>query len=526
MNLRDLSTKLKERWQNTTQTQKLATGLLCVAGLVGLFYLLFFLLQTNYAPLFINLEVQEAGAVTESLKALNVNYRITGQGRTVEVPAEQVHELRMQLASAGELPGSGQGFELFDQTKLAQTDFEQQVVYQRALQEELRRTITAIDAVEQARVHLVLPKDSVFIEQQGTASASVLLNLSPLAQLRPEQVRGINNLLMGSVEGLIAENVHIVDTVGNVLNDFLKVGSDPVMAANTLIQQQQQLRDEIQKSLERRLKQFLTPVYGPGNTVAMVSVELDFNKMQTTITEVLPGQIVSEQIDKSSGTNASAGGAAGTTTQMPGSDYPTVAGGSGEYKQESQIKNYELGREVTVLEQPAGAITRIFTSVIVNDQRFDPEQKKWVPAENVDQEHIQAIVEQAIGYQPERGDEIVVQTMPFDTGLQDDFATQQAELAAQMEQERLYALIGTGAAIFILLLLILILFIRARRKAKQREQEQERLAQLPPVGVPQDDGELPEVQMSDAEKRGQDLKKLAEQKPDEVAQVLKLWLKE
>ncbi|MCL0080851.1 flagellar M-ring protein FliF [Peptococcaceae bacterium] len=522
MNPRDLLTKLKEKWQNATQTNKIAIMLFGVASLVGLFYLTSFLMQTNYAPLFTNLEVQEAGVVTEKLTALNVDYRISDQGRTIEVPAEQVYQLRMQLASAGDLPGAGQGFELFDQTKMAQTDFEQQVVFQRALQEELRRTITAIEAIEQARVHLVLPRESVFIQQQGTASASVLLKLSPLTQLQPEQVRGINNLLIGSVAGLTAEQVQIIDTMGNVLNDFLQVGTDVNVVAGTLIQQQQQLRADIQKNLERRLEQFLTPVYGPGNTVAMVSVELDFSKMQTTVTEVLPGQILSEQTEESSGTHPGGGGAAGTTTQMPGADFPIVGGGGGEYEHQSRITNYELGQEVTILEQPPGAITRIFTSVIVNNQKRDPETGEWVLDEAVNQEDIEAIVAQAIGYQPGRGDEIVVQIMPFDTELRDAFVAEPVELLPWWEQNLLWI----GIAVALLLLLILILFIRAKRKAKQRKQEQERLAQLQLIGVSQNEARLPEVQVSDTEKTANNLKKLAEEKPEEVAQVLKIWLKE
>ncbi|MBM7854209.1 flagellar M-ring protein FliF [Desulfohalotomaculum tongense] len=511
MNLRDLPARWKERWQNFTQAQKIAAVLISVSIAVCLFYLTSFLVRPNYAPLFKHLEVQEAGKIAETLKAQNIDYRITDQGRTIEVPEEKVYDLRMQLASEGILPGSGQGFELFDQTKLAQTDFEQQVVYQRALQEELRRSITALDAVEEARVHLVLPTKSVFIEEEGTASASVVLKLKPLSKLTPSQVRGINDLLIGSVEGLSPENIHIIDTRGNVLNDFLKNGSDPEQMANSAVEQQQLLRENIQRSYEKRLKQFLTPVYGPGKTVAMVSVELDFSKAKTTRTEVLAGQLVSEQTESSSGSSAGSAGAAGTTSQLPGSDYPFMGGSSGEYSQEKEIKNYENGKEVTVIEQPPGAIKRVTTSVIVDSS-----------VETVDREAIQRIVAAAIGYQPERGDEIIVQTMPFDTSAQDALDAQEAELQKQQEQKRLYTLIGIGAALLILLIIGLRFFISRRRRAKMAEPE-------PVVPVPVGDIEeqaQQEVAAADAADRTKDLKEMAKQNPSDVAQIIKLWLKE
>lgn len=516
MNLRDLPAQGKERWQSFTQAQKIAVVMVSVTVVVCIFYLAFFLFQPKYAPLFTDLELQEAGEITKNLKAMNVKYKTTDQGRTIVVPESQVYELRMQLASSGVLPGGGQGFELFDQTKLAQTDFEQQVVYMRALQEELRRTIVSIEAVEQARVHLVLPTKSVFIDEEGTASASVVLKLKPMTKLQPAQVQGINDLFMGSVEGLSPENLHIIDTQGNVLNDFLKVASEPGQVANNQIQQQQQLREQIQKSLENRLRQFLTPVYGPGKTVAMVSVELDFSKAHTTRTEILPGQPVSEQHESASGSNTGPGGAAGTASQMPGSDYPIMGGGSGEYESESGIINYETGREITVVDQPPGAIRRVSTSVIVDSN---------VGA--VDQLAVQQIVSTAIGFEPDRGDTIMVQSMPFDTSALDAFDAQEEELLGQQEQQRLNTLIGIGAVILILLLILLIIYIRARRRA--RAAELAAAAMMPPVVEEKIEDEapvIPKLKEPQPPDRNTILKEHAKENPDDVAQIIKIWLKE
>lgn len=512
MNLRDLPAKGKERWQNFSQAQKIATVLISVSVVVVLFYISTFLLQPTYAPLFKNLEVQEAGKVVENLKALNIDYQVTDQGRTIMVPEKDVYDLRMQMASNDVLPGTGQGLELFGGSSMAKTDFENQVLYQRALQEELRRSITALSEVEQARVHLVLPQRSVFIDEEGAASASVVLQLAPMGKLQPSQVKGISNLLMGSVESISPENIHIIDTHGNVLNDYLNPGTDNTGLASTAIEQRQKLKKNIEKAYEQKLKQALTRIFGPGRVVAMVAADLDYTKMQTTRTDILEGQIVSEQKESSSGSSTGDGGPAGTTSQMPGSSYPSGGGGSGEYNDESSTVNYENGKEVTVIEQQPGAINRISTSVIVDSN-----------VEGVDRQAVQQVVAGAIGYEPQRGDEIIVQTMPFNTSDQDAFAAQQDQLAEQEQQKQLYNMIGIGAGILILLLLILILFIRSRRKVKQQPAP---APPMPSTEPEQDTKEETSRQVAATRDRNDELKDMAQQNPEEVAQVLKLWLKE
>ncbi|MBC7105906.1 MAG: flagellar M-ring protein FliF, partial [Firmicutes bacterium] len=199
--LRDLLARLGARWQTLAPGQKVLLVLGGAALLVTLFYLGNLAFAPRYVPLVTHLDPEGAAAVVDQLKAMKVPYRLADQGATVLVPEKQVYEARMKLASSGVLAGGGKGFELFDQTKLGVTDFAQQVDYQRALQEELRRTIVQLEEVDQARVHLVLPEKSVFVERQAQPSASVVLKLKPGHDLRAEQVRGIVSLVAGSVEG-------------------------------------------------------------------------------------------------------------------------------------------------------------------------------------------------------------------------------------------------------------------------------------------------------------------------------------
>ncbi len=505
MNLRDLPAKGKERWQSLTQTQKIAAAAIVVAIAVCLFYLAVLLFQPNYAPLFTDLEIEQAGAIAEKLKEQNIKYQITDQGRTIEVPEDQVYELRMQLASEGVLPGVGQGFELFDESKMTQTEFDEQVTYQRALQGELQRTIASLEAVEQARVHLVLPRESVFIEEEGEASASVMLKLKPLAKLEPEQIKGINDLLVGSVDGLKPENIHIIDSKGTPLNDFIKEESSTDGVSGSSLKQQQELQRQIEKDIENRLKQLLIQVFGPGRVTVMVSAELDFSKVQTKITEVTEGAPVSEETTSSRGSNINAGAPVGTTSQMPGSEYPAISGESGEYEHESAVTNYENSKEETVIDQPPGAIKRISTSVIVDSNV------------NVNPEDVRQVVEAAIGYQPERGDQITVQPMPFDTA-QDVFAEEeQPETTGN-----LYLYVGIACGVLLLLLAIIFLLRRRRRAAAEEE-----AAFRTPVAVSDVDTEVqqPEVPLREPSQK-EVLREEAKRNPEEIAEIIKLWLKE
>ncbi|MCL0062613.1 flagellar M-ring protein FliF [Peptococcaceae bacterium] len=510
-----LQNKFKKKWGTFTQVQKISAVMISLALIICLFYLGHILIQPSYAPLFAGLDLQEAGAVIENLKALNVDYKVADQGRTIMVPENQVYDLRIRLAIAGDLPGIGFGFELFDKTEFAQTEFEQNVTYQRALQGELQRTIAALDAVERARVHLVLPRDSVFIEQKTPASASVLLELKPGAQLHPEQIRGISSLLIGSVEGLKPENIHIVDTKGNVLSDIVQMPFDPTNVSGAFMNQHE-LRKKVEKSLENNLKRLLTPICGPGRSAVMVSVELDFSKVQTTIREVLPGQVLSEQIERFRGENIGlGGGVAGTAAQMPGVEYPIAGWGEGEYEKETQIRNYELGEEMTVLEQLPGAIKRIFASVIIDEA-----------AGEIDERAIEQVVASAIGYKPERGDSIVVQTMPFDEEWRRAFEFYEEEPKKEVLAWWYFALAIAGV-ILLMVLLYVVLKKKLKRKERELRLELERLKQVAASDEDKEyEGSLPEVETTDAEKRIRDLKKTAKEKPGEVAHTLKLWLKE
>lgn len=466
-----------------------------------------------YATLFSGLEPKDAGYIVEKLKTMKVPYKIEDQGGTIKVPERQVYEARIQLAGNGALGGTGMGFELFDQNKFGQTDFEQQVGYQRAIQEELRRTIVQFEGISQARVHLVIPQKSVFVSEQGTPTASVALKLQPWARLKPEQVQGICDLITGSVEGLKPENVHIIDAEGNVLSNGLK-SSDPQALVTRASLDQQKAQREYEDELEKRVQQMLARIVGYDedgrvNAISMVTAQLDFSQRQTTSTSTAnPDNLkVSEHVVKET-TNGNDGGS------PPGTDslsIPFAQGGSSNFSREENTVNYQANtKQETVVEAP-GKVRRLSTAVVVKDNGDMP----------VDVQKIKEVVAAAIGYDQSRGDQINVSSMLFDTSYQEGVKrglTTAEESSKQKEKFKTYAI--AGGALLTVIMAVLVAFILSRRR-RRRYAEDEVIELVQPKVLEIDR----EHQVQRDEKQLQ-VKEMAKEKPEYVAEILRIWIRE
>jgi flagellar M-ring protein FliF len=507
----------QERWGTLTRSQKIGAALAAAALLFTVFYLVTILTRPDFAPLFTGLEPRQAGKIAEELKALKVPYRLVDEGKTIAVPASRVYDLRIELASKGVLSEAGPGFELFDQQKFGITDYEQQVNYQRALQEELRRTIVQIEGVEQARVHLVMPKESLFLDKQVTPSASIALKLAPLARLKPEQVQGIVDLVVGSVQGLQPENVHIIDMQGNVLTDQLSV-RDEKAGLTRLSMNQYEIKRTFEKDLETRVNRMLTQVLGPGKAVAMVTADLNFDKRKTTTTTVQPGQILSQQTSSEQGSGtAGAAGVPGTDSGLPGSTVPAQGGAGGsQYNRQQTTTNYQLGSQQETLEQAPGELRRLSVAVVLNGN-FGALQVQ----------QITEMVRAAVGAQDARGDLVNVSSMPFDTSYLEE-ARKEMEGVPKTPLEKLAQqwplLAGAGAGL--LAVLFLLLFFLTRRGRKKAAALAEQAAKVPEAPPPQAAELPPFLKAQKPPELLSHLRQLAREKPAEVAEVIKLWLKE
>lgn len=517
MNLKELLIRFGERWRALGQVQKVVAFSAAAGLLVALVILGQVLFKTPYAPLFTGLDPKDAGKISEELKKEKIPYRVTNQGKTIEVPENQVYETRIKLASSGALFSSGVGFELFDQKKFGVTEFEQQVGYQRALQEELRRTIVQIDAVEQARVHLVLPKKSLFLNDQSDPSASIALKLKPTAKISSDNIRGIVDLVAGSVEGLKPENIHIIDMQGNSLSDTIKLGDKSAMITKAALDRNE-IRRNFEKDMETRIQNMLRQILGSGMAVAMVTADLDFDQQQAKSTSYEKGQVLSEHNVTETGAGpGSSGGAPGTDSDLPGKSIP-AAGGSGggsSFSKQETTTNFQVpAKEETVVRAPGG-IRRLSTSVVLNGNYSQ-----------VQMQQIHDVVATAIGFKSNRGDQITVSSMAFDDSEKKEIGAELAKQKAREEERGRYTTMAVYTAGALALLALLLAYIsrqirrRAERMAEMRKKEEEARKKAL-LEAEEDRPDVPKIST-----RQDEIREIASMSPDEVAEILKIWIKE
>ena len=249
MGIRQLLLQLKTLFQNLSPGKRIALVVLVLGTAAGFSLLMMWTGRADFQPLYSNLAVEDAGIILSKLKEHKIPYRIAGNGSSILIPQEHIHEMRMSLASDGLPQGGNVGFEVFDNTKLGMTEFAQNVNYQRALQGELARTINRFNEVESSRVHIVMPEKSLFIDNEEPATASVVLKLRPGKWLSQLQVNGVIHLVSSSVPRLATENVTVVDNNGKLLSEFKEQSGFGALNSDQL-----EYQAKVERSLEIRIK--------------------------------------------------------------------------------------------------------------------------------------------------------------------------------------------------------------------------------------------------------------------------------
>ena len=413
----------------------------------------------NYGVLFTNVSDRDGGDIIAQLAQMNVPYRTT-EGGTIMVPEDKVNEIRLKLASQGLPKGSVVGFELLDAPKFGLTQFQEQVDYQRALEGELARSIQSLSPVRAARVHLAIPKTSGFLRDRDPPTASVLLQLRGGDGLDRNQIAGIVHLVASSVPDLNPKNVSVVDQYGNLL-------STRADGVNGLDPTQLDYVSQIEAATSKRILDILEPIVGPGNVRAQVTADVDFSNVETMDETYAPNGNPSKATIRSQTTESSADPGPDTPQGIPGalsnqppappqapinnppSAQPPGAGGPGApaagaaanpaapqpsvHKQ--QTTNYEVDRDVRHVHDAVGRILRLTAAVVVNDHMapdsLSPSAKDdgkgkgkaapanqslrtiTVPWSAADMQKFQALAEQAMGYNPQRGDKLNVVNVAF-----------------------------------------------------------------------------------------------------------------
>jgi len=411
---------MKKILANLSLPQRITIGVVVVLVAIGIYGLVHWRREAAFRPLFTGLAPEDAAGIVQKLKESGVEYRLPENGSVVMGPAERVAETRIALAAAG-LPKTGRiGFELFDKANLGATEFTEQVNFRRALEGELERSVMSLAEVEQARVHLTFPKDSVFLESQQPAKASVLVKIRPGAHISPQNVQAIDHLVASAVEGLVPEAVSVLDMNGNLLGR--PRAPDPVDGSGPS-EGSLDYRHKIEADLLAKIDSTLEAVVGAGKFRAGVSVECDFSGAEQSEEIFDPARsvmVTSQRTEDNSGVSA-ASGVPGTASSLP---RPTSRPGSGAGRVSRTTENiaYQSSRTVKKTRLPAGAIRKLSLAVLV-DQALTWQRTKTgydrvlVPPSVEKLKVIRELVAGVAGFNAERGDQLVVETLPFETTL-------------------------------------------------------------------------------------------------------------
>ncbi len=376
--------------------------------------------ETDFRPLYTGLSPEDAGAVVAKMKETGSPFRLSENGTTVLAPSAKVAELRLELASAG-LPKTGRiGFELFDKTNFGATEFAEHVNYRRALEGELERSIMSLSEVEQARVHLTFPKDSVFLESRQPGKASIVLRLRPGAKLSSQNVGALTNLVASAVEGLTPEAVALLDTRGNLLSRP-KRPADPDSPQPS--EASLEYRQKVESDLLAKINATLDPLLGAEKFRAAVSVDCDFTSGEQSEETLDPNKSVmtSSQKTEDATTASASAGAPGTASNLPRPPGRSTAGSGGVSRKTENIA-YQTSRLVRHTRLPQGQIKRMSLSVLVdNDLKWEgagkSQKRVLVPPSPERLKSIRDLVAGITGLSTERGDQLVVETLAFESTL-------------------------------------------------------------------------------------------------------------
>lgn len=406
----------KEWFSSYTLSQKVAILGSAAMAVVLLWTLVYFVNQVDYQTLYSELEPADAQGVVQSLQGMSIEYELSADGATVRVPRDKLSEVRIQLASQG-LPSSGRiGFEIFDRTNFGLTNFQEQVNFQRALEGELARSISTLSEVGVARVHLVLPSESLFQTESNQTKASVILRLKRGRSLPEAAVSGIVHLVANSVKGLEPAKISVIDYSGRILsrNDD----------ANPVSGQQLETRMTIETEMSNKITQILEPVVGVGKVRPQVSVVMDWQQVEETFEQYDPNASVIRSQERR--INRTPSGDVGDAIGVPGPQGgvidpalapPAVA--QDFVSSEDEVVNYEVSKSVRHVVDPVGEIQRLSVAVIIDNKNeisvdadgvATPSSEPWTPAEMT---KYRDLVAATVGFDVGRGDSLIVENVSF-----------------------------------------------------------------------------------------------------------------
>ena len=502
----------------------------------------------DYRTLFSNLSDQDGGAIVTQLTQMNVPYRFADNGGALEVPADKVHELRLRLAQLGLPKGGAVGFELLDEEKFGISQFSEQVNYQRALEGELSRTIETLGPVKSARVHLAMPKPSLFVREQKSPSASITVNLEPGRALDEGQISAVVHLVSSAVAGLPPGNVTVVDQGGHLL-------TQSNTSARDLNDAQLKYTADVEGRVQRRIEAILGPIVGNGNVHAQVTAQVNFDNKEQTDEQYRPNgdpnqaAIRSRQVSENDQVGSPyPGGVPGalSNTPAPAPSAPianppanqanaqnantrTATTTGPRNTQRSETSNFELDRTISHTKKNVGDVQRLSVAVVVNYRNL-PDGKP-LPLTSDQMKQIEDLTREAMGFSSQRGDTLNVVNSPFNSS--DDSG---GELPFWKQQSFIEQLMSAGR--WLLVLIVAWLLWRKAIKPQLARREQVALAEVEKAKAQQEIQEAVEVRLSkdeqtqqrranqrlSAEVMSQRIREMSDNDPRVVALVIRQWM--
>ncbi|EOY5420408.1 flagellar basal-body MS-ring/collar protein FliF [Cronobacter dublinensis] len=518
--------------------------------------------QPDYRVLYSNLSDQDGGAIVTQLTQMNIPYNFADNGASIMVPAEKVYDLRLRLAQQGLPKGGAVGFELMDQEKFGISQFSEQVNYQRALEGELSRTIETLGPVKAARVHLAMPKPSLFVREQKSPSASVTLTLEPGRAMDEGQIAAVVHMVSSAVAGLPPGNVTLVDQAGHLLTQSGTAGRD-------LNDAQLKYAADVEGRVQRRIESILAPIVGSGNVHAQVTAQIDFSNKEQTEEQYRPNSDPSQVAVRSRQLNtndqvggAYPGGVPGALSNQPapansapidapagqnnaqnangqnangqnaqrGQNTSTAATNSGPHSsQRDETTNYEVDRTIRHTKMNVGDVQRLSVAVVVNYRQLANGKPLALTADQLKQ--IENLTREAMGYTESRGDTLNVVNSQFTASDETG-----GELPFWQQQAFIDQLLAAGRWLLVLIVAWLLWRKAVRPQLQRRAEEVKRVQEIQQQNKEVE--ESVEVRLSkdeqtqqrranqrlSAEVMSQRIREMSDNDPRVVALVIRQWM--
>ncbi|TVM00226.1 MAG: flagellar M-ring protein FliF [Candidatus Brocadia sp. WS118] len=426
--------------------------------------------KPDFGLLYGELNPKESGEIITLLKEENIPYQINGNGTTVLIPTEKIHEVRLKLASKG-LPREESGYELLDKVGFGTSDFVQRINYRRAIQGELAKTIRHLDYIDWAQVHIAMPETSLFVEEEKSPTASVVLKLKTKSggSLRPEQVSSITHLVSSSIEGLKPENVTITDTRGNLLSK-----KEPSSSHAGVSNDQLEVKKKIEEYFVAKAQDLLERIVGTGKSVVRVSADLDFKHIDEKLVDYDPErrvpkvQTVTTRV--SGGAPFSGGGMPGMQANLNLSQSGIIQSVGSSEEEETAQTQYELSKTERIIANHGASLKRLSVAVLVdgtyeeNKSADGKIQKNYIPRSKDDMSRIAALVKQAIGIDESgtRNDGFEMQNVQF---YEPSYEQEEATIKKEQQKEFMLKMAKNGS-LAITVLAFLMFVMRNMKKLK------------------------------------------------------------